>query len=39
MAQPVLDVGSECRMGVDVLAKIARADAELHGQAENVDKL
>lgn len=39
MTEHVLDVGSECRIGVDVLAKLARADAELHCEAKDVDKL
>ena len=34
----VLDVGSEGRIGVDVLAKLACADAELHCQAEDIYK-
>ena len=34
MTQHVLDVARECRIGADVLAKLARADAELHCQAE-----
>jgi hypothetical protein len=39
MTEHMLDIGSERRIGVDVLAKLARADAELHGKAEDVYKL
>ena len=39
MAKHVLDVSSEGRIGVDVFAKLACTDAELHCQTEDVDKL
>jgi hypothetical protein len=39
MLEHVLDVGSKCRIGVDVLAKLTRSDAKLHCHAEDVDKL
>src|SRR5260221_11959100 len=35
----VLDVGGEGRIGVDLLLQLARGDAELDGEAKDVDQL
>jgi hypothetical protein len=38
MGEHVLDVGGKCRIGVDVIFQLARCNAELDGEAEDIDQ-
>ena len=38
MGEHVLDVGGKCRGGVDMILQLARSNAELDGEAKDVDQ-
>ena len=38
MGEHVLDVGGKCRVGVDMILQLARCNAELDGEAKDVDQ-
>ena len=39
MREHVLDIGGKCRIGVDLVFQLARGDAELDGEPEDIDQL
>ena len=38
MGEHVLDIGGKCRIGVDVIFQLVRCNAELDGEAEDIDR-